>query len=99
MGKPQSSSIRVVCRFRPQNALELEMGSENVVEVLDDNVASIQNPGQKAYRFDFDSVFDGNSRQQDVFDKTASPMVEEILQGYNSTIFACASVLHQISAF
>ncbi|CEP00395.1 Kinesin-like protein [Plasmodiophora brassicae] len=89
MGKP-STTVRVVCRFRPRNKLEIEMNSPVAVEVIDNNVASIMAGafGGKSHRFDFDYVFGDKSRQEDVFEATAGPMVVEALQGYNSTVFA-----------
>ncbi|KAJ3367160.1 Kinesin-like protein kif3a [Allomyces javanicus] len=38
--------------------------------------------------FTFDSVFDANCKQLDVYNKTARPIVESVLEGYNGTIFA-----------
>lgn len=38
--------------------------------------------------FTFDSVYDWNSRQEDIFNETAYPIIDNVLQGYNGTIFA-----------
>jgi kinesin family protein 5 len=38
--------------------------------------------------FTFDRVFDMNSRQADVFDYSIRPTVDDILNGYNGTVFA-----------
>ena len=38
--------------------------------------------------FTFDSVFGPNSTQKEVFDQTVCPIVEEVLKGFNCTIFA-----------
>jgi kinesin family protein 3/17 len=38
--------------------------------------------------FTFDSVFDASSLQLDVYNTTARPIVDSVLQGYNGTIFA-----------
>lgn len=40
------------------------------------------------HRFTFDSVFDLDSTQLDVYNQTAKPAVMSVLEGYNSTIFA-----------
>lgn len=40
------------------------------------------------HRFTFDSVFDLDSTQLDVYTQTAKPAVQSVLEGYNSTIFA-----------
>ncbi|OCH94061.1 kinesin-domain-containing protein [Obba rivulosa] len=48
-------------------------------------------PGTKRYkdrRFIFDRVFDHGARQQDVYQGTARPLLRNLLDGYNATIFA-----------
>ena len=48
-------------------------------------------PGTKRYkdrRFIFDRVFDHQARQEDVFHDTAKPLLTNLLDGYNATIFA-----------
>ncbi|TRM68417.1 P-loop containing nucleoside triphosphate hydrolase protein [Schizophyllum amplum] len=48
-------------------------------------------PGTKRYkdkRFMFDRVFDHEARQQDVYDSTARPLLKNLLDGYNATVFA-----------
>ena len=38
--------------------------------------------------FTFDSVFAPDSAQMDVYNRVARPIVENVLEGYNGTIFA-----------
>ncbi|KAI0320616.1 kinesin-domain-containing protein [Amylostereum chailletii] len=48
-------------------------------------------PGTKRYkdkRFMFDRVFSHDSSQQDVYDGTARPLLRNLLDGYNATVFA-----------
>ncbi|KAF5393546.1 hypothetical protein D9757_000274 [Collybiopsis confluens] len=48
-------------------------------------------PGTKRYkdrRFMFDKVFGHDSCQQDVFESTAQPLLNKILDGFNATVFA-----------
>ncbi|KAF7353023.1 Kinesin-like protein 6 [Mycena venus] len=48
-------------------------------------------PGTKRYkdkRFMFDRVFDNEARQQDVYEATAQPLLQGLLDGYNATVFA-----------
>lgn len=48
-------------------------------------------PGTKRYkdrRFMFDKVFNHESRQQDVYDATAEPLLKGVIEGYNATVFA-----------
>ncbi|EJD01192.1 kinesin-domain-containing protein [Fomitiporia mediterranea MF3/22] len=48
-------------------------------------------PGTKRYkdkRFMFDRVFDADARQIDVYEATARPLLDRLLDGYNATVFA-----------
>jgi len=38
--------------------------------------------------FSFDRVFGTYSTQEEVFNTTVRPIVDEVLEGYNSTLFA-----------
>jgi kinesin family protein 3/17 len=38
--------------------------------------------------FTYDAVYDWNSTQRAVYDQSAFPLVESVLEGYNGTIFA-----------
>lgn len=38
--------------------------------------------------FSFDAVYDTESLQRVVYDETAFPLVESVIEGYNGTIFA-----------
>ena len=42
--------------------------------------------------FTFDSVFDWNCSQQTVYEQTALPIVDSVLEGYNGTVFAYGQV-------
>ena len=48
-------------------------------------------PGTKRYkdrRFMFDRVFRPDSSQQEVYDATARPLLQRLLDGFNTTVFA-----------
>lgn len=83
-----SNNIKVVCRFRPQNALEIKEGGQPIIN-YDDNgqtvkVDSKEYPGT----FTFDRVFPSDSKQKDVFDYSISTIVDDVINGYNGTVFA-----------
>lgn len=59
-------------------------GKNNTVAVTKNNVTAAEPPRVYAY----DAVFDSNTSQMDIYVQTASPIVEEVLKGYNGTIFA-----------
>ena len=38
--------------------------------------------------FTFDCVYDWNSKQENIFAESAYPIIENVMEGYNGTIFA-----------
>ncbi|KAK9446618.1 P-loop containing nucleoside triphosphate hydrolase protein [Limtongia smithiae] len=85
--RESSSSIKVVARFRPQNASENAKGGEAIVDFVGDNTIVL---GSKELdgSFTFDRVFGMNSEQSDVFEYSIRSTVDDILNGYNGTVFA-----------
>lgn len=81
------SSVRVVCRFRPQLENELFQGGVNIA-VFDGSGKNVTIDGQRKATFTFDRVFNHESTQEEVYDFSAKPIVEDVLKGYNGTIFA-----------
>ncbi|KAI9837929.1 MAG: Kinesin heavy chain, partial [Thelocarpon superellum] len=81
------NTIKVVARFRPQNKTELQSGGEPIVTFETEDTCNL-NSKEAAGSFTFDRVFDMNSRQTDVFDFSIRPTVDDILNGYNGTVFA-----------
>ena len=81
------SNIKVCCRFRPRNELEIkqEAGSSRNLVTYRDNSVIIDREGTN--RFNFDHVFTETSTQEEVFNVAALPVVEDMLKGYNCTIF------------
>ncbi|KAJ5027946.1 P-loop containing nucleoside triphosphate hydrolase protein [Bipolaris maydis] len=82
-----SNSIKVVARFRPQNKVEIASGGEPIVEFNSEDTCTIQSK-EASGAFTFDRVFDMKSRQEDVFNYSIRPTVDDILNGYNGTVFA-----------
>ncbi|XP_062419058.1 kinesin-like protein KIF3B [Pungitius pungitius] len=95
MSKSKSSeSVKVVVRCRPMNEKELAANFQSVVGV-DVKLGQIvvRNPrealaGEHPKVFTFDSVYDWNSKQIDLYDETFRPLVDSVLLGFNGTIFA-----------
>ncbi|MCJ1310618.1 Kinesin heavy chain [Agyrium rufum] len=81
------NTIKVVARFRPPNKTEIASGGEHIVAFDTEDTCSI-NSREAAGAFTFDRVFDTQSRQSDVFDFSIRPTVDDILNGYNGTVFA-----------
>ncbi|TFK42564.1 kinesin heavy chain [Crucibulum laeve] len=88
-----STNIKVVCRFRPVNAIEAREGGEIVVS-FDDNLQSVQmksaqlSSGPEKDGFTFDRVFPMGTKQHEVFDYGVKDIVKDVLDGYNGTVFA-----------
>ncbi|KGQ10820.1 Kinesin heavy chain [Beauveria bassiana D1-5] len=82
-----ANSIKVVARFRPQNRIELDSGGKPIVTFQSDDTCSLDSKEAQG-SFTFDRVFDMDCKQQDIFDFSIRPTVDDILNGYNGTVFA-----------
>ncbi|KAL4908596.1 hypothetical protein BDW74DRAFT_101986 [Aspergillus multicolor] len=82
-----SNTIKVVARFRPQNKVELASGGQPIVEFENEETCAI-NSKEAAGSFTFDRVFPMDSKQNEVFNYSIAPTVDDILNGYNGTVFA-----------
>ncbi|XP_068204248.1 kinesin-like protein KIF3A [Palaemon carinicauda] len=86
-------NVRVVVRVRPLSDSERKANYKCSVESDDLNCSvHVKNPSAQAGEppkvFTFDSVFGPESKQVDVYNLAARPIVENVLEGYNGTIFA-----------
>jgi len=94
MGKPGeqqlASQVRVGLRVRPLTSQELREGGKNVLNANHPEVCL----GER--RFTFDSVFDANVDQQDLYRSVSAPLLQTFLEGYNATVSLPTSlpVLH-----
>lgn len=83
--------IKVVVRCRPLNKVEIQKGLIKIIETAKDKgeIAVKQIDETKQERsFYYDNVYDDTSKQEDVFEETALPIINSIMEGYNGTIFA-----------
>ncbi|KAI9706110.1 MAG: Kinesin heavy chain [Candelina mexicana] len=87
VGTGSYNTIKVVARFRPQNKIELASGGEPIVAFQTEDTCHLDSK-DAAGSFTFDRVFDMASRQTDVFDFSIRSTVDDILNGYNGTVFA-----------
>merc|ERR1719410_2110087 len=84
-------NVKVAVRCRPFNKRETKLKSCNVIDVDPSTCQIIMNkPDEpsKSKSFRFDYVYGANSTQKEVYEDTAYPLVESVLEGYNGTIFA-----------
>jgi kinesin family protein 5 len=75
-------NVRVVCRFRPVNEREKREGGDANELAF----PSAQGVRVKALDFTFDRVFE-NALQDDVYQQVQAS-IEDVLNGFNSTVFA-----------
>ena len=92
MASKDAECVKVVVRCRPMNQKEIEDSRTRVVEMdLRTNQVRVKNPKdlrETPKPFTFDKIYDWNSMQEPVFLETAQPIIDQVIGGYNGTIFA-----------
>eukprot|EP00924_Labyrinthula_sp_SR-Ha-C_P004504 snap_masked-scaffold_1-processed-gene-2.38-mRNA-1 protein AED:0.03 eAED:0.05 QI:0/-1/0/1/-1/1/1/0/685 len=88
-----SESIKVVVRCRPKNKKEVAENRDSIVKMNRDmGQVTIENKGESAlgkYKtFSFDQVYDETAEQKQIYDDIAFPLVENVIDGFNGTIFS-----------
>ena len=85
--------VRVVVRCRPLNEKEKGQGFKSIAKI-DEVRGQVQvvNPnaprGEPPKTFTFDTVFAPGSKQTDVYNQTARPIVDAVMEGYNGMLWA-----------
>lgn len=87
-----SDNVKVVVRCRPFNDREKVMCYKMAVNVDEMRgtitVHKTDSSNEPPKTFTFDTVFGPESKQLDVYNLTARPIIDSVLEGYNGTIFA-----------
>ncbi|XP_078429944.1 P-loop containing nucleoside triphosphate hydrolases superfamily protein [Wolffia australiana] len=85
-------NIQVILRCRPLSEEEKRLNTPVVISCNEHRreVSAVQSIANKTIdkTFNFDRVFGPSSQQKDLFDSAISPVVNEVLEGYNCTVFA-----------
>lgn len=82
--RPSSTqNIKVVVRVRPLNKEEIEKKVKSVVSCV-----SLKEILTKEKKYQFDRVFQPDSSQMDIYSYVVAPMISDVLEGYNCTVFA-----------
>lgn len=85
-------NVQVILRCRPLSDEETKSNTPVVISCNERRreVAATQIIANKQIdrTFAFDKVFGPSSRQKELFEQSISPIVNEVLEGYNCTIFA-----------
>ena len=87
----ESESVKVCIRCRPMSMNEMNQGHTVVVECKPSTgEIYVKRPytDEPPKQFTFDSAFDWNNTQQQIYEETSSSIIENVLEGYNGTIFA-----------
>jgi len=91
-GKSKDECVRVIVRCRPFNSKEKKEGNGRAVFVNPKDhtveVKDCDNPKLAPKRWTFDATFDENCTQRDIYDSAAAAIVDDVLEGFNGTIFA-----------
>ena len=87
----KSDNVQVAVRCRPLSSAEKKAGHSVVVRVDGEQGEVVLTPppsaasrrGEQPRTFVFDSVFGPESQQLDIYNETARPIVDSVLEGYN----------------
>ena len=82
-----ADNVKVVTRFRPVNQREREEGKDHIVVEFEGN-NGLRLKDKKDHFFTFDHVFGMDSTQDMIFQQTGLPLIDQVLNGYNCTLFA-----------
>ena len=80
-------NVKVVARVRPQNDIETKRGGRECVQIPSDTEVHVTED-DSTFKYTFDRVFGPKSTQLETFEYVAKPVVVDVLEGYNATIFA-----------
>jgi len=89
-----TGNVRVFCRFRPLNKRELGTKDNKIcVQFKSQSCCAVKGvnkaTGQvEPINYNFDAVFNCESRQETVFKTAVEPIVSSVLEGFNGTILA-----------
>lgn len=83
-------TIKVVARFRPANSLEQREGGKIIVEIDSETGTNVKLTASAEPQggFNFDRAFGPETSQQEIFEYGVRGIVDEVMAGYNGTVFA-----------
>ncbi|KNE64606.1 hypothetical protein AMAG_09963 [Allomyces macrogynus ATCC 38327] len=89
VNKNTSENIKVVVRFRPQSELEIANNGKPAVRVdASGRSVELQQADGTWTPFTFDRVFTERDSQNALYEYAARKTVDDVLEGYNGTVFA-----------
>merc|ERR1712059_61732 len=83
-------NIQVFLRARPLNKSEVAAKAYSIVDIPSHKEVVVREKinANHTKNFQFDRVFGPKSQQLDVYKSVVEPLIEEVLMGYNCTVFA-----------
>ena len=87
-----SECVKVVVRIRPLSDKEVADGRKETIransERAEVRVESVASATEAPKTFTFDATYGSDSKQEQIYDSAAYPIVESVLKGFNGTILA-----------
>lgn len=87
----KNEAVKVAIRCRPMNDKEMAQGHTKVVNVNHQRgEIMVQKPfgSEEPKQFTFDMAYGDNALQGNIYTETSAPIIANVLEGYNGTIFA-----------
>ena len=82
-------SVKVAVRVRPMSKKEIASKFNKIIRIDQERAAVFINTGQDSeVQFTYDFAFPETCSQEEIYENTAAPIVDGVLNGYNGTIFA-----------
>ncbi|ORX97653.1 kinesin heavy chain [Basidiobolus meristosporus CBS 931.73] len=82
------NNIKVVCRFRPQNKIEDKNNGVSIIDIDDSGTTVKLESKEYPGTFTFDRCFGPTTSQQELFEYGILQTVDDVMNGYNGTVFA-----------
>jgi kinesin family protein 11 len=80
--------VQVVVRCRPLNKREKEEGTASILSCNAETKEVKVGIKNRPKTFTFDKVYGQFSKQAEIYEQTVAPIIDEVLQGFNCTVFA-----------
>jgi kinesin family member 5 len=89
----EGGEVKVIARFRPLNKMELAKGGKCSTTIPSETEVNLTTgDGAAAHSFSFDKVFGTTSSQQEVYEAAAGPLLQNLFQGFNCSLFSYGQV-------
>ncbi|KAI1894757.1 hypothetical protein AGOR_G00119030 [Albula goreensis] len=91
--RTMNNSFRVVIRLCPQDQRDpyTDEARSSIKVNQPNGIVVDTGRGHQPHTLDFDAVWDEKATQKDVYESTAKPLVESLLQGYNGCVITYGS--------